>query len=104
MTLPSPQASLFRAAYAFLVTWSEDMSPKCIDLQGVERRPHRDLASYDLLRLPYEDNKQSFTDIFLRWDQTTPSPYCRDCELNYLFCGVIINETLSAVLSSGIVY
>ena len=68
------------------------------------KMPHRDLASYDLLRVPYEDNKQSFTDIFLRWDQTTPSPYCRDCELNYLFCGAIINETLSAVLSSGTVY
>ena len=66
------------------------------------KTPLRDLASYDLLCVPYEDNKQSFTYIFLRWDQTTPSPYCRDCELNYLFCAVIINETLSTGLSCSV--
>ena len=41
------------------------------------KTPHRDLATYDLPHVPYEDDKHSFTDIFLRWDRTTPSPCLR---------------------------
>ena len=37
--LPSPSASLLRAANAFGVTWFvSGMSPKCIDREGQERR------------------------------------------------------------------
>ena len=42
--LPSPQASLFRAANAFRVTWSDgvfvvlDTSLKCADLEGLASR------------------------------------------------------------------
>lgn len=81
MTLPSPQASLFRAAYnvacAFRVTWSEDMSPNLYWPTRPGKTLHRDLASYNLLHVPHEDKQHSFTDILLRWDQTNPSTCLR---------------------------